>query len=179
MSEEQQQLPPAPLLAHETLSSRSSATGAPVSLLTSSTSNRESPSCPDSTTSPSPLMTSMAAASTAPAGVPVSLPTGIAASTPGSVASNLKHAGGGPQVTTAHALALLPTLYSAYPAAAAAAAAAGSPPGLFSYIAAGLLPPPPTHPLHSLATSEVSRSVGSGVKRPIAHLASSGLPPLI
>ena len=133
LSEEQQQLPPAPLLAHETLSSQSSATGAPVSLLTSSTSNRESPSCPDSTTSPSPLMTSMAAASTAPAGVPVSLSTGIAASTPAGVASNLKHAGGGPQVTTAHALALLPTLYSAYPAAAAAAATGSAPPGLFSF----------------------------------------------
>ena len=78
-------------------------------------------------------MTSMAAASTAPAGVPVSLPTGIAASTPAGVASNLKHAGGGPQVTTAHALALLPTLYSAYPAAAAAAATGSAPPGLFSF----------------------------------------------
>ena len=78
-------------------------------------------------------MTSMASASTAPAGVPVSLSTGIAASTQAGVASNLKHAGGGLQVTTAHTLALLPTLYSAYPAAAAAATTGSGPPGLFSF----------------------------------------------
>ena len=84
-----------------------------------------------------------------------------------------------PQVTTAHALALLPTLYSAYPAAAAAGA---GPPGIFSYIAAGLLPPPPTHPFHPLAsevTAARTSAATAAVKRPIAHLATPGLPPLI
>ena len=136
--------------------------------MTSTASNRESPSCPDSTTSPSPLMTMASAAVTNRDHTNLSTPTTTAAS----LRSLQAHAGG-PQVTTAHALALLPTLYSTYPS--------GSPPGIFSYIAAGLLPPPPTHPFHPLTsvTSEVARSTNASVKRPIAHLATSGLPPLI
>ena len=101
-----------------------------------------------------------------------------------------------PQVTTAHALALLPTLYSAYAAGAATPSTAATPTvtpsGIFSYIAAGLMPPAPiggpslspggvvptltqprpppsSHPFHiSNLTSTDS------VKRPVAHLA---LPP--
>ena len=144
----------------------------PVSLMTSTTSNRESPSCPDSTTSPSPLM-AMASVSTASSLPSPTTPTRPVLPTVGGAAPT------SPQVTTAHALALLPTLYSAYPAAAAAGA---GPPGLFSYIAAGLLPPPPTHPFHPLAsevTAARTSAATAAVKRPIAHLATPGLPPLI
>ena len=145
--------------------------------------NRESPNCnPDSTTSPSPSALS-------------SVTTACNSSTPTMTSSGSGMGSTGttpsvPQVTTAHALALLPTLYSAY-AAGATPTSTVTPSGIFSYIAAGLMPPsgiggtslspggvvptltqprpPPSHPFHiSNLTSTDS------VKRPVAHLA---LPP--
>ena len=105
-----------------------------------------------------------------------------------------------PQVTTAHALALLPTLYSAYAAGAGTpgTTAQTTPPGIFSYIAAGLMPPtglgggalggvgpgsmvpalPQLHPQttvppitsHPFHISNLTST--DSVKRPVAHLAT-------
>ena len=151
-----------------------------------SNSNRESPNCPDSTTSPSPSLASLVstAASVTTAS---STPTCTTASTGSTAsASHLIR-----PLVPGH-LALLPTLYSAYPGAAAGSnaspAAPATAPGIFSYIAAGLMPPPPLVPLATAAQaanpahpSSSSFSISNltseaPVKRPVAHLAAGNIP---
>jgi len=103
-----------------------------------------------------------------------------------------------PTVTTAHALALLPSLYSAYAAGATPNSTQATPPGIFSYIAAGLMPPvsgigggalghggvaipglpqlshahqnPVTPTSHPFHISSLTST--DSVKRPVAHLAT-------